>query len=176
MTTYISDEEIERNCVSAIGGCEFLMQKLSRKGQPYLYCRKYQKPAYLSLHLCIFDKQHDPKLKLPIRHHDMLDSIFIHQKNLQKELNTFPKYMEQQYIKDMVLAAHVELTEILNETAWKPWKKQQETHPLKYKEEIADLLHFVINLCLAAEMTPKELYNLYINKNRENIKRKESDY
>lgn len=176
MTTYISDEEIERNCVSAVGGCEYLMNKTSRKGRPYLYCRKYQKPAYLSLHLCIFDKQHDPQLRLPIKHADMLDTIFIHQKNLQIQLDTFPEYMDQQYIKDMVLAAQVELTEVLNETSWKPWKKQQETHPLKYKQELADLLHFFVNLCLAAEMTPKELFNLYMDKNKENIDRKESGY
>ena len=106
----------------------------------------------------------------------MLDSIFIHQKNLQIELNTFPEYMDQQYIKDMVLAAQVELTEVLNETTWKPWKKQQETHPLKYKQELADLLHFFVNLCLAAQMTPKELYDLYMSKNKENIIRKESGY
>jgi len=105
-----------------------------------------------------------------------LDIMFEKQKQLQRILGTYPKYMDEQYIKDMVLAAHVELTEILNETPWKPWKQNQELYPLRYRAEIADLMHFVINLCIVAEMSHEELFRLYMEKNKTNIERKRGGY
>lgn len=171
-TEYISDEEVQKYCVSGAGPCQFLKTKTSRKGKQYLYCQKYKKPTYYCLHLCEWDR----KDKYIAKSFDMLESIFIYQRDLQLKLNTFPDEWDEQYIKDMVLAAQVELTEILNETPWKPWKKQQDLHPSKYKEEIADLLHFVINLCLVARMTPKELYGLYVTKHSINKMRILEDY
>lgn len=107
---------------------------------------------------------------------DMLHRIFEKQKQLQRKLGTYPKPFNEQYIKDMTLAAIVELTEILNETPWKPWKKNQELNSQRYKEEIADLMHFVINLCIVARIEPDELYRLYMDKNKVNIERKQGGY
>jgi dimeric dUTPase (all-alpha-NTP-PPase superfamily) len=107
---------------------------------------------------------------------DMLYKIFEKQKQLQRNLNTYPEEFDEQYIKDHIFAAIVELTEILNETPWKPWKKQQELNSQRYKEEIADLLHFVINLCIVARIEPEQLYDLYMDKNKVNIERKQRGY
>jgi len=106
----------------------------------------------------------------------MLDQMFKKQKALQNTLNTYPAFMDEQYIKDHILAAIVELTEILNETPWKPWKKQQKLNHEKYCKEIADLMHFVINLCIVADIDSDMLFGLYMDKNKENVVRHEEGY
>ena len=108
---------------------------------------------------------------------DKLERIFEKQKEFQGKAD--PRALEDaniEYIKDMILAAMDELTEVLRETPWKPWKKQQVFNREKYKEELVDLLHFFVNLCLAADITPLELYNEYMLKNEENHERQEKGY
>lgn len=105
-----------------------------------------------------------------------LETMFEKQIMLQRQLGVYPTLYDEQYIKDMTLAAMVELTEILNETPWKPWKKQQSLNPDKYLEEVADLMHFIINLCLVANITPDMLYEAYSNKNKVNQDRNKGRY
>jgi len=109
---------------------------------------------------------------------DRLTAIFGIQKALQNLTDPrFKDDMNEEYIKDMCLAAHSEVNEILNEINWKPWKKTRTNiDKQKYKNEVIDLLHFVLNLALAADMTPEEMFHLYIQINKENIKRQEEEY
>lgn len=118
---------------------------------------------------------------------DKLDIIFRKQKELQINLGVFKKMknasMKQQFINQMILSIHEETVEIMKETAYKNpnyvpfgWKKGQEFNLENYKKEIADLLHFIINLCLVVNMTSEELFKLYLNKNRENHERKRNNY
>lgn len=107
---------------------------------------------------------------------DKLDLIFQKQIDLQKELGALPEPWDTQYIKDMILASMDELTEILRETPWKPWKKVQFLNKQKYKEEVVDLFHFFINLCIVAEIDATELFYAYQAKNIKNHERKREDY
>ena len=119
---------------------------------------------------------------------DMLEDIFNHQYELQKNLGTLSKIsespqMRQQYINQMILALHEEAVEIMRETAYKNpdyvpfgWKKNQSEDTEKFKEEIIDIIHFVMNLCIVSDMTPEEIHSRYLNKNKENHERKENDY
>lgn len=119
---------------------------------------------------------------------DKLDKIYNEQFNLQKYLGTVDKLnsspsLKQQYINQMILAIHEEATEIMRESAYKNpeyvpfgWKKGQQFNEEKFKEEIADILHFVMNLCIAVNMDAEELYQRYMNKNNENKERKKSGY
>ena len=109
---------------------------------------------------------------------DRLHLMFRRQGNLQEIADQrVHSYMNPEYIKDMVLAAHSELTEILNEINWKPWKKTTKTVDVKkFKKEIIDLQHFVINLALSANMDSKEFFELYDSKNKENLKRQREGY
>ena len=106
---------------------------------------------------------------------DRLEVMFEKQQQLQDRLGTKP-YMNQEYINVMTLAAIDELMETLRETPWKPWKKQQEFNTENYKEELVDLFHFYMNLCLAVGMKPEELYERYCVKNKINFKRKDTGY
>lgn len=119
---------------------------------------------------------------------DKLDDIFKNQYDLQKYLGTFEKFnsseaMRQQYINQMILAIHEEAVEIMKESAYKNpdyvpfgWKKGQEFNKDKFKEEIVDIIHFIVNLCISVNMTSDELYNRYMKKNQENYKRKDKGY
>lgn len=109
-----------------------------------------------------------------------LDDIFNRQEafllKLYKTKNLDHLKNNQQFINDMVLAAIVELTEVLNETAWKPWKQQQESNLNKFSQELADVLHFFINLCIAGGISAEEMYNQFIEKNMINHKRQDEGY
>lgn len=118
---------------------------------------------------------------------DKLEVMFTRQRVLQNRLGTLnivnDKPLNRQlFIDKMLLAAHEELTEISRETLSKSsdmpfgWKQNQSFNEDKYKEEIIDLWHFVMNLWLAIDGTPEEFYKLYLEKNEENHVRQEEGY
>jgi len=114
---------------------------------------------------------------------DKLETIFELQKLLQDKVGTFEKIgndpkMKQQFINQMILALHEEAVEIMRESAYKNpdyvpfgWKKGQKANNEKFKDEIVDLLHHTINLCLVSGMDSDELYRRYVKKNKENHER-----
>lgn len=104
---------------------------------------------------------------------DSLKVIFEKQEDLQKKIG---ESYNQQYINDMSLALMCEIHEILDNTQWKKWKKQQSFNRPAYLEELVDAMCFLINLCLAKNITPEEFYNAYLFKNQENIKRQDNNY
>lgn len=118
---------------------------------------------------------------------DLLEEIFHHQEQLQEKLGVIPHNMAekelQQFTNIMTQALMVELCEFLQCTPWKNpdlvpfgWKK---TQTMKYRdavEELADCLHFFVNICLAMGVSPQSLYNAYVKKNEENHVRKERGY
>ena len=71
---------------------------------------------------------------------------------------------------------------------WKKWKKAYSTYSdikfsdlsendqLECKFEIIDILHFFMNMAVSVGMTPKEMYNMYMSKNKENIARQKRGY
>lgn len=118
---------------------------------------------------------------------DKLTHMFEMQFNLQKNLNTFNKIEttadKQQFINQNLLAIFEETVEIMRETAYKNpdfckfgWKKNQQFNIEKAKDEIIDLWHFLMNLCLVFDMSADEFYNLYLKKNKINIERKKNGY
>ena len=105
---------------------------------------------------------------------DRLEAMFKQQQNLQRELKVYP--LTQEYYNTMTLACIDELMESLRETPWKPWKKGQCTHELKLKEELTDVFHFFLNLCIFADMDAQELFDRYMLKNQENRRRHKNGY
>lgn len=79
--------------------------------------------------------------------------------------------------KDSVLAAIVELVEVLNETPWKSWKKHQK-EPVKAKiaEELADVMHFVIEIAIESDINFDEFFTAFVDKNAINRVRQETGY
>jgi dimeric dUTPase (all-alpha-NTP-PPase superfamily) len=119
---------------------------------------------------------------------DKLDFMFNKQIDLQERLGNIERLKGndvniQQFINQMILAVHEEATEIMKETAYKNpdfvpfgWKKTQVWNVEAYKEEIVDLFHFLMNLCIAVEMDSEEFFNIYCKKNKINFERQDNGY
>jgi hypothetical protein len=76
------------------------------------------------------------------------------------------------YIRQTVLCATDELHELLHEVHWKPWKASCGIRDVEaYREELADVLHFILDLYLAAGLTGDDLVNDYVSKYKENMRR-----
>lgn len=100
---------------------------------------------------------------------DKLDKMFERQKKVQELLHNDVK--SQKFINEMVLALMVEAGEAIQTTDWKTWRPNQKTSMIKFRKEVIDILHFAINLCIAATITDEEVYKLFMQKSRLNIRR-----
>ena len=105
---------------------------------------------------------------------DRLSTMFKMQRSLQEFLGI--DMTTQSYIDMNFMALSDELHEFLRETPWKPWKKQQSLNTDNAKDELVDMFHFYMNLCMSVGMDPDELYERYKMKNIENIGRQKRGY
>lgn len=84
---------------------------------------------------------------------------------------------DQEYLNTLKFRVIRELVEAAECLKNKPWK---ETHVLTdvehYKEELADALHFFIELCIQVGITPEELFQYYMKKNAINHWRRDTKY
>lgn len=129
---------------------------------------------------------------------DKLELIFEKQKELQEkcfkggipsltaapgtDLFT-PLYKWQNYVSQQLLAIHEETVEVMKETAYKNpeaamygYKKSQAVNIEKMRDELADLLHFFVNLCLASGMDAVSLSARYFDKHAVNVNRQKEGY
>lgn len=108
-----------------------------------------------------------------------LGTLFALQEELEGSWGRLPNPEDSvyvsQYIRDNVLAATDELHEVLGEVHWKPWK---DNHGIKdigaYREELADVMHFIINLYLAGGLTSADMVDDFMAKHDVNMKRTQS--
>ncbi|MDD4342998.1 MAG: dUTPase [Eubacteriales bacterium] len=106
---------------------------------------------------------------------DKLDKIFEMQSFLDEKIarERNLKFSKEEWIQKEVLAMISELSEVLDEVNFKWWKNKKEINDDQLKEEIVDLLHFLISMSLKAGMSAEEIFSIYMKKNEENIKRQE---
>lgn len=95
----------------------------------------------------------------------LFDEKVIKERNLQYDLDT--------WLQKDILAMLSELGELLHETNFKWWKNPKTLNRDLVKEELVDILHFFISMCLKLDITPQELYEAYLSKNKENFLRQE---
>lgn len=106
---------------------------------------------------------------------DTLYNMFKLQKNFQTKILKSDLYSID-FLRIMALGSIIEISEAVQETNWKPWKKNIPMNNIKFKYEIVDCLCFIINMCLSQKITSKELYLAFIEKNKINITRQKNDY
>jgi len=87
----------------------------------------------------------------------------------------------QEWIQKKTLAMISELAELIDEVNFKWWKSAKTDNELEIKNELVDIFHFFVSMCLDAGLTADELFALYTAKNAENVKRQngqsaEKDY
>lgn len=114
---------------------------------------------------------------------DMLEDIFKKQKELDDLVKETKKIQQLDYsfdknewIDKMSTAMIAEAVELKEESNWKWWKKPKEINKGAVKNELVDILHFWVSLCLKLGISPKEVYGAYLEKNEENRKRQKTGY
>lgn len=105
---------------------------------------------------------------------DKLDVIFDLQEKLDSDIiknRGLEGITAEEWIQKETLAMLSELAELIDEVNFKWWKNKKEINTKNVKEELVDILHFFVSMCLKAGMSGGELYDLYIAKNKENFDR-----
>lgn len=105
---------------------------------------------------------------------DKLDEIFAMQAALNDDIvNTrgLPEYDMQTWIQKLTLATISELSELIAEVNFKWWKNEKPVDVDNVRDEIVDIVHFVVSMALRSGMSADELYDRYMAKNKENFDR-----
>ncbi len=104
---------------------------------------------------------------------DRLEEIFVWQRRFNDHIRQerhldFPT---SEWIQKEAMALMVELAEVMEESRYKWWKNPTPIEPDKLKEELVDVLHFFISMCIDAGLDAESLYQGYLAKNQENFRR-----
>jgi len=105
---------------------------------------------------------------------DKLDAIFCMQKALDDDIaarRNLPALSPEVWIQKDILALISEIGELLNEVNFKWWKNDKPIDMPAIKEEMVDILHFFVSMCLKTGMDAEELFSIYVSKNKENFDR-----
>ena len=107
---------------------------------------------------------------------DKLEHIFEMQQKLNnqiRETRGLTNISREEWIQKQTLATISELAELLDEVNFKWWKNPKPINEQAVKEELVDIMHFFLSMCLELGMNADELYTMYLDKNKENFKRQD---
>jgi dimeric dUTPase (all-alpha-NTP-PPase superfamily) len=111
---------------------------------------------------------------------DKLEEMFQLQEqlNMRCGVNTHNLSREEkiEWLLKFSRALQQELCELVDATPWKWWKKQQQFDEESAKMEIIDLFHFLISMCKVLGMDAKDLFLIYLEKNKINHHRQDTGY
>jgi len=112
---------------------------------------------------------------------DKLDDMWARQHEFQTLLGTLDRVTDEdtlvEHVKDNVLAAYAELTELLNECDWKAWARGKRTvRAQAMLSEAVDVWCFLCNIMLGLGVKPDEFYQKYQDKMAVNFSRQEAGY
>lgn len=111
---------------------------------------------------------------------DKLDRIFRLQKEFASkfiDLKNASEKRREEHSKDLILAILSESAEVLAEMNWKHWSiKRKKVNSQKILEELADILHFLVELALVWGSDAKEFHDIYVDKNQINFLRQLEGY
>lgn len=105
---------------------------------------------------------------------DKLDVIFSLQNALDRDIEQrrgLEGISRDEWLQKDAIAILVELGELLCEVNYKWWKNKKPVNEDAAREELVDVLHFLISMCIRMGMTADDLYNGYVSKNKENFDR-----
>ncbi len=105
---------------------------------------------------------------------DKLEKIFLWQNKFDTQLAENRGLQDipmEQWIQKETLAMISELAELIDEVNFKWWKNEKPVDVDKVKDELVDILHFFVSMCLKTGMNAQELFERYLNKNKENFDR-----
>ena len=113
---------------------------------------------------------------------DKLDDIFEHQTSLSEFYRTMRPdgfYSQEPMTRCTTWTRAIvhECCELDNELNWKPWKNPSDLNTTRQARltEMADILHFLVQLALDQGFSASDLYQAYLAKNQENRSRQIAD-
>lgn len=107
---------------------------------------------------------------------DKLDEIFAMQQKLNEDIVSrrgLEGISTEQWMQKLTLAMLSEMAELLDEVNFKWWKNPKPLDRDALCEELTDILHFFVSMCLRAGMDARELFDRYAAKNEENFRRQD---
>ncbi len=107
---------------------------------------------------------------------DKLDTIFVMQKALNQDIidrRGLTGISREEWVQKQTLAMLSEMAELLDEVNFKWWKNAKPVDEDALQEELTDILHFFVSMCLSAGMDAQTLFGRYMAKNEENFKRQQ---
>lgn len=107
---------------------------------------------------------------------DNLREIFEMQRSLNDYLIQTRKLeglSDEEWLRKYMMAMFCEMAELLEETNYNWWKNPKEINQEALKEELVDILHFFVSMCLRAGLDAEELHHRYMEKNKENFLRQQ---
>lgn len=111
---------------------------------------------------------------------DKLEEIFSMQDTLNKRIGVNTDGMSDEdkakWVLNYTRAMQQEMSELIDSVPWKWWAKYQEFDEQNAKVEVVDLFHFLISLAQVLGMTPEDVYEAYLKKNKVNHERQDSGY
>ena len=111
---------------------------------------------------------------------DRLEEIFEMQRKLNKRIGVDTDTMADDARAEWVLnysrALGQELAELVDSVPWKWWASYQQFDKQNAKVEVVDMFHFLISIAQTLGLTPADLYEAYMKKNRVNFERQDSGY
>ena len=105
---------------------------------------------------------------------DKLENIFKYQQMFDSELHErrgLGDISMEVWIQRETLAMLSELAELIDEVNFKWWKNEKPVDVDKVRDELVDILHFFVSMCLKTGMDADELHRRYLDKNKENFAR-----
>jgi dimeric dUTPase (all-alpha-NTP-PPase superfamily) len=108
---------------------------------------------------------------------DKLEKLIKMQRNLATLLAS-PRYptKTEERISFLCTAITHEAVELQRLTNWKWWKNPTVFNDEEAKEELIDILHFVLQATIELNMTADDIVKYYSKKNKINKKRKKMNY
>jgi len=111
---------------------------------------------------------------------DKLEEIFAQQDALNKRIGVNTDGMSDeekaQWVLNYTRAMQQEIAELIDSVPWKWWAKYQEFDEQNAKVEVVDLFHFLISIAQVLGMSPDDVYEAYVKKNKVNHNRQDSGY
>ncbi|MDR2201909.1 MAG: dUTPase [Clostridiales bacterium] len=106
---------------------------------------------------------------------DMLREIFDMQRELDGAIvkGRGLDFSYEEWMQKKCLALINEAGELMNEVNYKWWKNKKELDYSKIGEELIDILHFLVSMCLDSGLSADDAYRIYAAKNSENRDRQE---
>jgi dimeric dUTPase (all-alpha-NTP-PPase superfamily) len=115
---------------------------------------------------------------------DMLRTIYERQKSIAPQMHGVAGWAEYSDVAPTDKKIHLLCVAIMHEAAeldrltnWKWWKRStKQFDQQEAREELVDIVHFVLQAAIELGMTPEEIMAQYMSKSNVNVERQRSGY